>query len=279
VKYPDDADFEGQEVSELWVESEDEGDEREPPDPGDEGVDAAERQAPPDPDEAPRAGPRPRPVPAADAPEPPCTVTIGQGDCIFSLAGRYRRTADQIWNAPENAELRAKRTRNVLLPGDRVFIPAVASKQVDAATEKRHRFKLKRATTKLELKLLRGGEPRANLAYELRVGERTWSGQTRADGGLEAEIPADAREGTLRLLEPGDEETLPLRFGELNPADDAAGVQARLSNLGFACGAIDGQLGPRTRAALAAFQRAHGLRPTGEVDPGTRARLVEVHGS
>lgn len=42
---------------------------------------------------------------------------------------------------------------------------------------------------------------------------------------------------------------------------------------GYEIGAVDGRLGPRTRAALRQFQEMHGLAPSGELDAGTRAAL------
>jgi Putative peptidoglycan binding domain len=38
----------------------------------------------------------------------------------------------------------------------------------------------------------------------------------------------------------------------------------------------DGRLGPRTTAVLMDFQRGHGLPPTGQFDPGTRAKLLDA---
>jgi hypothetical protein len=50
-------------------------------------------------------------------------------------------------------------------------------------------------------------------------------------------------------------------------------AQSRLDALGFDAGAADGQMGPHTRAALQAFQRARGLPPTGTLDARTVAVL------
>jgi Putative peptidoglycan binding domain len=50
-------------------------------------------------------------------------------------------------------------------------------------------------------------------------------------------------------------------------------AQRRLSQLGFNPGAIDGVIGPKTRAALSAYQRAHNLQVTGGLDIGTLQAL------
>ena len=43
-------------------------------------------------------------------------------------------------------------------------------------------------------------------------------------------------------------------------------AQDKLNYLGFDTGTPDGQMGPRTRSAIRAFQRSLGLPETGEVD-------------
>ena len=50
-------------------------------------------------------------------------------------------------------------------------------------------------------------------------------------------------------------------------------AQSRLNALGFDAGATDGQMGPHTRSALQAFQRARGLPATGALDARTAAAL------
>lgn len=50
-------------------------------------------------------------------------------------------------------------------------------------------------------------------------------------------------------------------------------IQTRLMTLGFDPGGIDGKFGPRTKSAVRAFQRAHGLVDDGIVGPKTLSEL------
>lgn len=56
-----------------------------------------------------------------------------------------------------------------------------------------------------------------------------------------------------------------------------AALQVGLRSHGFDPGPVDGQLGPSTAGALAAFQRARGIEPVGVFGPRTR-RALGVHG-
>lgn len=50
-------------------------------------------------------------------------------------------------------------------------------------------------------------------------------------------------------------------------------VQVELMRLGYYKGKIDGKMGPATKEALQAFQRAQGLTVTGVMDNATLAKL------
>ena len=54
---------------------------------------------------------------------------------------------------------------------------------------------------------------------------------------------------------------------------DVATLQKRLNELGFNCGNVDGIFGPKTHAAVIAFQKANGLLVDGIVGKNTRAKL------
>jgi len=51
-------------------------------------------------------------------------------------------------------------------------------------------------------------------------------------------------------------------------------AQRQLETLGYDPGPIDGEIGPRTRAALSAYQRAYQLAETGALDAATWERLA-----
>ena len=67
----------------------------------------------------------------------------------------------------------------------------------------------------------------------------------------------------------------PRPAGSLAPSAAATGrdlirqVQQRLQAGGYTPGTVDGALGLQTRQALRGFQKAKGLRPTGEPDTAT----------
>lgn len=50
-------------------------------------------------------------------------------------------------------------------------------------------------------------------------------------------------------------------------------AQARLDELGFKAGKVDGRIGPKTRAGLKRFQEERGIPVTGELDPATITAL------
>jgi hypothetical protein len=56
-------------------------------------------------------------------------------------------------------------------------------------------------------------------------------------------------------------------------ADTVKSVQQALQTNGQDPGAIDGQMGPKTKAALRAYQKANGLKPTGKLDAETAKKL------
>ena len=207
------------------------------------------------------------------------THSVRQGESLISLSKRYGIPVDKIINHSDNRRLRErKRNEGILFPGDRITIPDREIREIDGSTEQRHRFRYKTGNARLKLRLLKEDEPRANEPYRLIIEGRDLRGNLDNEGRLEVQIPADAHQAVLMLGERG-EEKIALRIGNLDPVEEARGVQQRLNNLGFYCGAEEDRLTAGAETALKLFQSKHGLEPTGRIDDATKNRLQEVHGS
>lgn len=215
--------------------------------------------------------------------------TVEQGEYLASIAKDHGFSDwHTIYDHPQNAALKKKRTNpNILFPGDQLFIPDKQLKEESCPTEKKTRFKLNvpKAWLKIVLKDPEG-KPIANQPYSLRVAWLTVKGTTDGSGGLEQKLPVGIETGQLYLEKLGL--TWDLKIGHLDPLQDGApdaaivsGIQARLNNLGFHCGDVDGDLGPKTRAALMKFQRLVLSRnaPDGTPDSATCDALMSQHGS
>ena len=212
------------------------------------------------------------------------SYTVKDGDCLESIARAFKLSGwKAIYDHPKNADFKAKRPNpNILCPGDTLYIPAKEVKTLSGASEQCHRFRLKVSLSTLRLRLLDDhGERLAYKSYRLIVDGRTIEGSTDGNGLLEASITSDAAQGILELTPNSDYPDIQLKWklviGGLDPVDEITGVQARLRNLGYPAGSVDGILGPMTRQAVRLFQNDRELEPTGEPDQQTRKALEEQH--
>lgn len=190
---------------------------------------------------------------------------------MTSIAAQFGFTAAILWNLPENAQLKQKRTDlNVLYPGDTVYVSDLRPRIVDGATDQLHRFVKKKSTAMVRLRLTDDGEPRAGVPYSLTVEGVWYSGDTGGDGLIEHPVPPEAREGTLTVGEGATQDVYQLKFGTVDPVDTEDGVKGRLLDLGYGVEDLP--------EAIRSFQQKEGLDSTGEIDPATRARLKDVFG-
>lgn len=209
---------------------------------------------------------------------------VQQGDCLSSLAKQYGLANwRQIYDAPENADFRRTRPDpNVIQPGDNVFIPDIVVANNGAATDLLHKYQLNRDRTKLRIVVAdEDGKPYAQHRYELRVNKSVLKGVTNGQGLVETEIDATAEAGELKVWwEDGPTRHCrwTLQIGHLDPVEHLSGVQARLNNLAFESGPVDGIMGPLTRGAVKRFQVKHGLVVDGIPGPITKGKLKELHG-
>lgn len=205
---------------------------------------------------------------------------VRMGDCVSSIAYRHGLTWQKIWNHPANAQLkRVRGNPNILNPGDRLHIPEKEPKYHPGASDRKHRFVRKGVPESLSLVVRREGKPRAGEPYVLQVGALTHRGTTDSQGGIQVSIVPDAESARLIVGRGAATEVYELRLGHVDPVTEISGVQARLRNLGYDCGAADGHMNEATIEAVRAFQAAVGLQATGDIDDATRAALVREHGS
>lgn len=199
-------------------------------------------------------------------------------ECLSSIAEEHGLFWETIWKHPENESLREEReNHNQLHPGDEIFIPDKRQADQSCATGQKHSFKRKGVPVVFKMRLMENDEPAADEAYELHIDSKKHEGKTDAEGYIEHPIPAGASKG--QLIVPALHIDCELALGGLDPIETVEGVQARLCNLGFDCGEIDGEAGDKTELAVLAFQRKYELDVTGEIDDETRSKLNEVHGN
>jgi hypothetical protein len=219
--------------------------------------------------------PRGTPGPVGDG-----EYTVVEGDCVESIAVKTGHLWKTIWDHPRNASIKKARVSpNVLLPGDRLYIPEKVLKTVDRPTDQRHVFVREGLSSKLRLCIKRNGEPRSNQPYRLVIDGILVEGTTDGDGWIDMVIPADAKHGQLSVGEdPRHSEVFSLELGGMDPITEPTGIQKRLRSLGFACHAT-GEMDEATLGAIALFQKGEDLEPTGELDSTTLEKLKKRYGS
>jgi hypothetical protein len=172
-------------------------------------------------------------------------VHAGPTDCVSSIAYAYGFFPGTVWQHRRNAELRELRKNpNTLTEGDAVYVPPKRQKEVACATGKVHRFRRRGVPEYLRICFLTPDrEPRAGINYEIVIEGRRSAGVTTEAGFVIHPIPPDATRAELILSPPsGSEERYVLAIGRLDPRGLGRGLQARLANLGFYTGPIDGNL-------------------------------------
>ncbi|MEZ4442328.1 MAG: LysM domain-containing protein [Polyangiaceae bacterium] len=229
---------------------------------------------------------------------------VQPGECVASLAAKLGVTVDAVWQLPDNAALRERRSSPFMLrAGDVIALPEPRRSGQSVSPGGTHGFRGEAPRVSLQLKLLdqravtetaerqvekqgrvttireppppdvRAGEALSGVPYRLVVGARTLEGVTDGEGVLREEVDARITQALLILHPDTDEERhLSLGIGHLDPPDETTGLAQRLTNLGFPCT-------PETvEGILEKYQASRDLEVTGELDQATRRRLVEESG-
>lgn len=202
---------------------------------------------------------------------------VKQGESVASIAYAHGLLPSTIWDDPQNSEIKERRSDpNVLAVGDEIFVPDNKIKWVSMSTDKKHKLVRRSVPEKLQIRFLdASGEPRAGISYEFEIDGEVRSGTTNDKGEVIESIMPDANQATIRFSE---EELYRVKIGHLDPVTEITGLQARLRNLGYYEGEVDGDLGEVTARALRSFQsKEDGLESTGEADDATLEQLIDVY--
>ena len=209
----------------------------------------------------------------------PVTHIVKQGEYLSKIAAQYGFVSYKtIWEDAANAALRAKRKNNpnILFPGDQIVIPDREEKTESAGTDSLHKFEFRGDRLVLRLRVRDAeDQPIRNTPAVFTVEGDRREMVTNTDGQVERPIPRTADDGSLVVTNI----EIPVKIGHLDPVDTISGQQARLNNLGYFAGPLDGSDALARRSAIEEFQCDHPpLRVDGDCGTKTQQKLKEVHG-
>lgn len=215
------------------------------------------------------------------------THQVAQGDTMVSIAFKYGFASwERIYNHADNEQLRTLRPDPLTLyPGDEVVIPDKEPEPFSRHSGERHTFCKKSPPAWLRMILEDDeGVPYAAKEYQIEIdGVKGDKKRTGPDGGIEEQVPPNAREGLLELWPDDDDPenilVWELMLGHLDPIETDSGVAARLFNLGYDVGLDDNVDPEQFKTALLRFQADQGIAPvSGELDDQTRQAIRSLHG-
>ncbi len=125
------------------------------------------------------------------------------------------------------------------------------------------------------------GQPWSNADVMVSLNGQQTPVKSDANGYISLQVPADCDKSDLDItVSPAiPSQTFNAGLNQLQPVDTVAGLQARLNNLGFNAGPVDGIMGRKTKAATRKFQSLHKLMVDGISGPQTQQKLTDVHKS
>ena len=166
---------------------------------------------------------------------------VKPGEHIGVIAARYGfENFSEIWNHPDNAELREKREQPFILQaGDLLHIPDPVRLRFSRATAASHDFSVNIDRIQLQLRVLDlEAKPRANVEVTIEA-EQPETGKasssksqqrtTDGDGKLQIEISKTCSIAELVV----DQLEFEVQVGALDPIDTDTGLAQRLTNLGY----------------------------------------------
>jgi N-acetylmuramoyl-L-alanine amidase len=224
-------------------------------------------------------------------------VTLGQDMLTIAKEKKLKYTKLVELNEPL---IKKKRSVGMLAQGDRVRLPDPEPEKFEKAQVAKsnvHVIEGEPPKALLRLRLLHFGGQEVNgvtghLSYNAN-GMNSVQSVTINNGILEHKLDLSVTEAKLALkfpktdLHPEYTQEYSLKISYLEPLSDNPGeeaevaaraAQARLNNLAFFCGKVDGIIGKKTRAALKSFQQSkNDPNATGELNADTAKKLRAGH--
>jgi hypothetical protein len=212
---------------------------------------------------------------------------VRQGEYLTLLAYQRGADVDAVWQHEKNSELReARMSRDILAPGDIVWLPVVEEKLQSLATQSSNAFRVDVPKNHIRLVFAQDGLPLKKEAYVITgLGDEPLDGETDDDGVVTFEAPLSTTQVRLTFIERNLRHDV--RIGHLDPIESEEGVRQRLENLGHAGWVIAPRphdpihewTAERMDHAVRSFQRSADLAVTGTIDDALRAALLDAHGS
>lgn len=202
---------------------------------------------------------------------------VNQGDHLVNIAFRLGIDADETWNHPRNAELRARRHPNILAPGDILFIPTSSRQSLPFIQGAKNRYTASIPCTTLRITFQTAGKAISDEPFEVEGLGRPFSGKSDGAGLVNIEVPAHVQQIDIHFTRL--ELVFPVLIGHMDPVDELSGVRKRLEQLGYYQGFEHIEADIRDRLAIESFQRKCGIEATGTLDDATKTALVEAYGS
>ncbi|MCG8314639.1 MAG: peptidoglycan-binding protein [Pseudomonadales bacterium] len=141
---------------------------------------------------------------------------------------------------------------------------------------------LPKVGAKLKIKLTdQEGKPWSHAKVVATLNGRSTDLTADSEGFIALDVPTDANTGELDIsVSPQTpSQNFHAKLNQLDTVESIAGLQARLNNLGYNAGPVDGILGRKTKSATRKFQTQHKLMVDGISGPQTQSKLTAIHQS
>lgn len=213
------------------------------------------------------------------------TYEVAQSDRLATVARSKGFLRWQtIWDFPGNADLRELRgTPHILQPGDQLAIPSKVERtaEVPGGTAE-YVVQCSAEVLRVRFAGIRSSDANPVTFKATPDGGAAIEGPLPKSGNMEVDLPPDTETVHVELFrkQDGDEAFAAYDFtvGGLDPLSEISGIKARLQNLGFYDGPIDGNLDDSTRTAIAHFRWAKLRDHKDSVDDDLLSALRAVHG-